>query len=268
MAASKLLTALWCGEGEPRTMAARIIRTPLSSEPADLTMITQAEAQGQFFTHNGKTSNYLSSIKVEVLLNHFAELETAQFESHSPESWLSQNREALTNTASEIASNRIDVRKHSLCKVQMLDDMTSPNHLVGMDYRNENQLSVLSQVVQKIESYLKLWMSGKEEPLAELSLRAMSLNHSEQLLKDMIEVATGNASISKRLQAMDTIALYHTPQSQAAMRKLASNEHYLIRANAMQYLDPTIAEDRAILQNADKDPFLVVSETAKRRLTP
>ena len=266
MAAEKTLTALWCGEGDSRNMAARLIRTPIQSEPVDLMMITQAEAQG-IFQRNNRKSVYSSNFNFDMLLNHFADLETAQYESNSPDEWLTQNQETFVETVYKISQDRMDHWNNNQCKVQMLDDMTSPHHIVGFDYRNQSQLPILTQAAKRIEPQLKRWMSETEGNLSLLSLKATALIGSNQLLQDVIAVAKSDSSMSKRLQAMDTIAVYHTPQSQAAMRSLASDPHYLIRANAMQYLDPANAEDRTILQNAGKDPYLVVAETAKQRLT-
>jgi hypothetical protein len=51
-----------------------------------------------------------------------------------------------------------------------------------------------------------------------------------------------------------------------ALKSLAKNTDYLVRATALSYLNPDAADERQILESAVQDPFAIVSETAARKL--
>ena len=258
---SKILETLWCGSPESRAMAARLIQS--KPQTSVIATLTQPEAQGAFI--QGNTTHYQSNFNLDLLLNHFAQLTMSSDESHTA-SWLTQHAQTVAATAQKVASGAIKSDSDSDCRIQLLHDFVTPESLPQFDSRQPETRKVLTQAVNTIQNELKSWIASDNKKLAGLSLRALALTDSADMLAQSVKTAQNHADLSIRIQAVDAVALFHTAESQKALRDLAKNEHYLVRATAISHLDPQNAEDKSVLQNALNDKYAVVAETARKRL--
>ncbi len=267
-AASKILENLWCGKPESRAMAARIIHSETTQ--VSLASLTQPEAQGAFI--QGNTTHYQSNFNLELLMNHFADLTTPQDEQHASATWLVKNAGAMSETARQIAAGALKSSEKSagenVCRTQMLHDLVTPESLPRFDNSDPEARKTLSQTAVAIQSSLKSWLSSNDKKLAALSLRALALTNSPEMLDQSVKIAQNHDDLALRIQAVNAIAAFHNSQSQQVLRQLAKNDHYLVRATAISYLDPNNADDKAVLQNAVNDTYAIVAQTARSRLNP
>ncbi len=150
----------------------------------------------------------------------------------------------------------------------MLHDMVTPESLPRFDSSNPEARKVLQQTAVSIQSSLKSWLQSDDKHLASLSLRALALTNSAEMLEQSVKTAQSGSDLTIRIQAVKAVAQFDSPQSQKALRDLAKNDHYLIRATAVSHLDPNNPDDKAVLLNAQKDTYAIVAETANRRLNP
>ena len=265
-AASRILENLWCGKPETRAMAARLILT--DTQDVSLATLTQPEAQGAFI--QGSTTHYQSNFNLELLMNHFADLAMPQNGQNTSSKWLSNHDKAMVEIAQQIAVGSIisEPNAKNACRIQMLHDMVTPESLPRFDSNNPEERKILSQTAISIQSYLKSWLNSSDKHLATLSLRALALTNSAEMLEQSIKTAQSGSELAIRIQAVNAVAQFNSPQSQKALRELAKNDHYLVRATALSHLDPNNPDDKAVLQNAQNDAYAIVAETAKRQLHP
>ena len=150
----------------------------------------------------------------------------------------------------------------------MLRDFVTPTELSGFDVNNPEQRPILSTALQGIQPTLNQWNSGANnsggKSLADLSLRASAITGDFNKAK---EVAFKSSNMSLRIHAIEAMGLTQTQESKQALRELATDPSYLIRATALEQLDASDPQDRAVLQNAQNDSFAIVAETATSKLS-
>lgn len=261
-AAPKLLENLWCGGA--RSAAAKIMRA--QNTEASLASLTQTEAQGKFI--RGMTTHYQSNFDLDMLLNHFVDL--SMQDTGSAASWVKKHAGDIETQVRAVASGELKSRTDDFdaCKSQMLRDFVSPTVSSGMDVNDPEQRPVLSAALSSIQPALNQWNSGANnsggKSLADLSLRASAVTGDLAKTK---EVAMHSDVMALRIHAIEAMGAMHTPESRKALRELASDASYLVRATALEQLDASDPEDRAVLEKAQKDEYAVVAETASMKLS-
>lgn len=263
-AAQSVLEALWCSSN--RSMAALIIR----SEKADvaLSSLSAAEAQGRFIRNS--TSHYQSDFNLDLLLDHFSEL--SMHDTGSASAWLKKHSEIFSSTARKTASAPVKTGSDNpqACAQQMLRDMITPTGLAGIDMNNPDDSAILAKTAKDLTPQLKIWLSNQntqnEKVLSGLSLQVLSLTRSSDILNEIKNTAVSNGDMALRLDAIDAIASFGTPESKMILRELSSSDNSLIRAASINHLDVNDSSDKQVLDKALNDEYAVVRETAKIRL--
>ncbi|MBQ9396310.1 MAG: tetratricopeptide repeat protein [Proteobacteria bacterium] len=257
-AAESVLESLWCSNH--RTMAAHIIRS--EKNDAVLSVLSAAEAQGKFIRNS--TSHYQSDFNLDLLLDHFSEL--SMRDTGSSSAWLKNHGDAFVSAARRIAVAPVKSDSTQDCPQQMLRDMVTPTGLAGIDMNNPDDAAILSKTAKELMPQLKAWHSNENTEKAGLSLQVMSLTRSSDTLDQAKQTATSNGNMGLRLDAIDAIASFDTPESKTLLRELSVNENSLIRAASLNHLDAGDPSDKQILEKALNDDYAIVRETAKSRL--
>ena len=261
-ASTNILTQLWCGNAQNRNMAIRVMRTPADAQPADLSQLTRGEWMGRYLI--ARDSDYANGFDIQGLLDEFAEIESETANPGTAAGWLQQNREGFLAVVTSVAQ---DTMRYSLggdCRCQMMQDLTGNGDETGIRWDDPAQVPILTQAIQDIQPQIQEWTTSDDARLAAISMIAGARTQSAQSFEQAIDLAHHGESLAQRIQAIDAIANY--PDGQEALRKLAKDDHYLVRATALSHLDPSQSSNRSLLEKATKDDFLIVSETAKKQL--
>ena len=269
-AAPKILEALWCGNPETRQMAARLMRAQQSK--ANLSTMTGVEVRAEMV--QGTSSHYLSNFNTSVLLNHFAELSTGEQTNHTPDTWLTQHADTFIDVVRRVATGTVkpvDTQKSpQLCQIQMLRDLITPNAQPLLDFNNAAQKTVLSKAVQAILPQLTSWIeqnNTETRELASLSLKTVIFSESETAINLLKHTAShADENIALRMDAISALAMSKHPDARNALKTLVTDPFYLIRASALNALNPNAADERQLLEAATADSFAIVSETATQKL--
>lgn len=262
---TNILTQLWCGKPQNRAMSIRVMRTSSSEAVPDLSQMTRAEMLDQFIVKNN--SEYATGFNVEALLDEFAQIETADYTESTAGNWLNSHTDGFIEMVSAVAG---ETQRYSLggdCRLQMLSDLVGDNEETGLTRSDPAQKPLFEQTAQILEPYLVKWVeSSDNQLLSQLSLRAGAVFQSATLLSTAIKTAKSSDSLAARIKAADAIAIYSNEQAQSALRELAGDSHYLVRATALSHLDPALPQNKSLLEKATGDSILIVSETAKKQL--
>lgn len=255
-AARTILTALWDDDAETRQMARQIIYAPRAD--TDFSQLTQAEARGIFI--QGETSYYMSNVNLDALIESMVQMALGTPNQDAADAWMSKNADNVIHTIASLAESSANDKK-----IRMLQTLTSPDNALFHATPNADKLT--QRALQNIAPQLRAWISLNNDTLAGLSLQALAIAQTSDAVQLAIQtVASQNAAIPLKLDAIRALAIQNSPQSHDALRKLANAPHYLIRANAIQYLDPNNPQDRAAIENATHDNFRIVAQTARERL--
>ena len=254
-AARLIFDSLWTSRPEGRQMAMQI----MTSQPVDvdLTLLTQAEAQGSFMRTTA--SHYSSAFDIDRLLDSFAQ--QAVQDSASAGSWTIAHADAFIAAVTRVSHTQNDA-VHRV----MLQDLVSPQGALGLDAHRPEHRALMQRLSTAIAPQLALWANAPDAQLAGLALRAIALSDSESALSTVIHAAKNAPSVVTRLDAIDALALFSDTTARASLRELAADPTPLVRAAAVALLDPADAQDRASLDLASHDDYAVVSRTARQRL--
>ncbi len=271
-AAPKILEALWCGTPETRQMAARLMHA--SQTKANLKTITWLEARGEMI--QGMSSHYLSDFNTSMLLTHFAELATDAHAEQTPDTWLTTHETAFVQQVQKVASGTLKPHDTQMpansCQLQMLRDFLNSDALPRLNTASTVQNPILAKAIHGILPQLKTWITrghdnAESRTLAGISLQAAVIANTEEAIIWASETAANHADKALKLDAIHALGMSRHTKARDALKSLAKDANYLVRATALSYLNPDAADERQILESATQDPFAIVSETATRRLT-
>lgn len=287
--AKRLLEALWYEGGNVRDMAARLMTQAHSD--LRVQMLTQAEAQMYFA--DGDTTHYASNFDVTALLEHFVELsldadlkdtsQAAVVSSDMPNASQLQANEISQNTPHFFVTHRdlvIEIAKKlaqgqgSLqgglsvdeARTQMLRDLVDPTSDLAFNTQGSQEEALVMAVARSIEPHLSLWMDGENEALSGLALRLALKIDAPKSLDKAIQMANAAPKLHQRLNAIDALAEQNSPQARASLLKLAKDPAYLVRATVISKLNPAVAKERQVIENATADPYKLVSDMAKKHI--
>ncbi|MBR4984246.1 MAG: tetratricopeptide repeat protein [Proteobacteria bacterium] len=252
-APAEIFKALWGSDPDMRTQAARLMRT----KPADaaLTDMTLTEIQGRMI--HGTTTHYQSNFDISMLLQSLSDLITE--DTGTSADYIAKHEDAFLNTVSHTALNG-----DTAAKTLMLSDMAAES---GTSFADPKIRPILTRAATAISPQLDHWTAQSDSAkLTRLSLRVLALTHTQDALKKIQAHAENPADIPLRINAIDALAAFDTDDSRRLLRKYATDSAYLIRATAIQHLDPANPEDKQVLQNALNDDYALVAKTAAARL--
>ena len=259
-AVETILDAVWCGTPQSRQTAAGLMHTDANVDA--IAQLSLVEAQGRFI--HATATQYLGSLDVPMLLDHFSEISTDGAANATPARWLRENRAAFVENVKRIATQKPQ------CRAQMLDDLVTPENAPHLNAADISQYTILVEAVRAIQPNLANWAQSTTDDasrrLAARSLRALALTKDADALAMATEIAQNHTDMGLRLDAIDAIAHFDTTEASEALRKLAEDKSYLIRAQAVSRLNPTDPKDQKVIQKASEDSYALVAETAARLL--
>ncbi len=257
-AAPHILEMLWCNQN--RDLASKLIHSMMASNP--LSGLTQAEARMDFISYS---SYYQSYFKIDEMLSEFTNLTLN--DTHDAQNWVLEHQAEFAQTIQKI-SLRTDAQSEQ-CQAQMLEDLLSPASDAKFVFSPENQ-NILLKSIESIAPQLQNWAlldgSYEKKLRAGLSIKALAMTPSGDALAFAQKILTSEAPLNVKIDATAAIASLQSPQSREAIRKLATDKEYLIRAEAVRHLNENDSADLEVLKKAIDDDYLVVSQTAKKKL--
>ncbi len=266
LASRRILEVRWFVSGSLHTMAANIIRS--NDAVFDLSMLTPFEAQNRIFeTHSGY---YENSVSVESLLDDCISNASSQM-TDATSVWFSQHTQALSEAIGAVLSGPLDAR-HDEARKRLSDDLTQASSPFVLALKDGAIQRVIRDALMPFKTQLAQWMTACQGACsAEKSARAMvamrlASRYDIGLEETIAQMASSASERKMQFAAIQAMGLSQNSDLRKALITLAQHEDWLVRATAVENLDPALAEEAALLQSALQDEYAMIRDVAKRRL--
>lgn len=263
LAAQRMLEVLWVVGGEMRSAAASLIGQNASA--VDVSGLTSFEANDLIFSESA--SFYANEVDIEGVLDHVTRQQTS--DESQVASWFQRHSAAVGKAIQKLLSTSDDARYRE-AKLRMFGDLTARHGLIADAMAHSPELfDVVKHTLSLFNNQLKTWMNDGlnafgDSDAALMAEAAMFVAARFDLgfSSELVEMA--NQTTNKKLQfsAIEALALSSAPEAREALRELADHADWLIRASAVQHLDPNDNDDRAALEKATSDAYAIVRQTA------
>ena len=262
--AQRLLEVSWIVGGELRTVAAELICADADSP--DLSALTMFEAQGRFFGNS--EGFYASRVELEALLD--SAVLTNAYQKHA-KSWFEAHPVALKNAITRVLTG--SGKSYDAALTRLSDDLTRANSPFADALSSPDVRNVIRDALSSLRPSLINWLDACQDACpsdnaSEKAAAALRLASAYDLglSQKIVDLASQSSDRKMQFEAIKALSLSSDTLARQALCSLANHDDWLVRATAVESLNPANAQERDALNNALNDPYAIVRDAALKRL--